>query len=210
MINEPLIEGRRGRSPVILLGGVSGTGKTTLGNILVRELGLSHHISTGFIRSAITPLLTQREAQLLQKHTYDAFEALDGTVAAGRSLLLEGAIQQSLLLKPAIESCITRAIREGIGLVMEGSHFIPGVLEFTAARADLLCILDVPDREALRFRALSPNHSRRKLSDPQLCRLFQLQDEILYLARLHNQSVIINDDLSQAVERIIALVGPDD
>ena len=192
---------------MILLGGASGTGKTTIANVLVRELGLSHHLSTGFIRAAITHLLPEAEARLLQKHTYDAYEALTGPAATDRSPLLEGAIRQSVLLKPAIESCIKRAVREGIGIVLEGSHFLPGVLEPASLGANLLCVLDVPDREALKLRALSPNHFRRRLSEAQLARLVQLQEGILDLAQVHQQPVVINDDLPKAVDQIQTLAG---
>lgn len=191
---------------VILLGGVSGTGKTTLANALVRELGLSHHLSTGFIRASIAHLLPQEDAQLLQKHTYDAYEALSDGIPPDRSPLLEGAIRQSILLKPAIESCIRRAVREGIGMVLEGSHFIPGILDPESTGANLMCVLDVPDRDALKGRALSPNHSRRTLSDAQLDRLIELQEGILNLAGIHHRPVIINDDLPRAVSEARSLI----
>ena len=206
MVGESWPPVEAGGPLVILLGGVSGTGKTTLANLLVRELGLSHHLSTGFIRAAIAHLLPETEGLLLQKHTYDAYQAVAGTPAVGGSPLLGGAIQQSLLLKPAIESCIRRAVREGIGMMLEGSHFIPGVLDPAPLGADLLCILDVPDREELKRRALSPNHLRRKLSDDQLSRLVQLQEAILDQARIHCQPVVVNDDLSAAVDRVRGLM----
>ena len=120
--------------------------------------------------------------------------------------MLEGAIRQSVLLRPAIEACIDRAVREGIGLVLEGSHFIPGVLDPKALGADILCILDAPDRETLKFRALSPNHSQRRLSDEQIGRLFQLQDSILRLAQIDHQPVVINDDVSETVKQIRSLL----
>ena len=194
-------------APVILLGGASGTGKTTVGNMLVRELGMSHHISTGFIRASITHLLPQDEADLLRKHTYDAYEALSGPITAGRSALLEGAIRQAVVLKPSIEACIRRAVREGIGMVLEGSHFIPGVLEPAELGATLLCVLDVPNREELKARALSPNHLRRNLDDEQLARLVQLQDEILDMAEAHHQPVIVNDDLPKTLKQIESLLA---
>ena len=210
MVSEPMPLSQPGEPLVILLGGVSGTGKTTLANALVRELGLSHHLSTGFIRASIAHLLSEADARLLQKHTYDAYEALSDGIPKDRSPLMEGAIRQSLLLKPAIESCIRRAVREGIGMVLEGSHFIPGILEPESPGAHLLCVLDVPDRDALKHRALSPNHSRRKLSDVQLDRLIQLQEGILSLAEVHHRPVIVNDDLPRAVSQARSLMGIQD
>lgn len=200
------------RSLVILLGGAPGTGKTTIANQLMNELGLSHHLSTGFIRASISHLLPEGDARLLGRHSYDAYQDLDGaapSTAPGveeHGPLLQGAIRQSMLLKPSIEACIGRAHREGIGMVLEGSHFLPGVLEPNTLEASLLCILDVPDRATLKMRVLSPNHSRRRLSDDQLTRLVKLQDGILGLARIHGQPVVINKDLSKAVEQIRGLV----
>lgn len=193
--------------PIILLGGASGTGKTTIGNLLMKELGLSHHLSTGFIRSSIAHLLPERDNLLLQRHTYDACEALYNGVTNGRSRLLEGAIQQSLLLKPSIESCIRRASREGIGMVVEGSHFIPGILDPASLGADVMCILDVPDRAELTERAHSQNHAKRALSDEQSQRLAELQEAILSMAREHGDPVVVNNDLDSAIAQIRALVG---
>ena len=169
-------------------------------------MSLSHHLSTGFIRSSIAHLLPDADARLLGKHTYDAYQELSPPAETNVSPLLEGAIRQSMLLKPSIEACIRRAGREGIGLVLEGSHFIPGVLDPEELGADLMCILDAPDPGALQHRALSPNHSRRRLSAEQLDRLIQLQNEILDLARYHNQPVVVNDDLGKTVDQIKTLL----
>ena len=116
---------------VILLGGAPGTGKTTLGNLLVRELGLDHHLSTGFIRASVRPLLPEPEQRLLGMHAFDVGEALPELASDGTSRVFQGVVHQAKMLKPSIESCIRRAVREGMGLVIEGSHMIPGVLDPT-------------------------------------------------------------------------------
>ena len=187
---------------IILLGGVPGTGKTTIANALVGSYGLTHHISTGFIRASISHLLSDKEASLLKHHSYDAFESITEPIPEGRSPLLEGAIQQATLLKPSIESCIRRSTKEGIGVVFEGSHFIPGTLDPSLVSANMMFILGVEDIDELRRRVLSPNHSRRKLTDEQIYRLAELQEELFSLANIHNQRIIINHDLDTAINQI--------
>ncbi len=189
---------------VILLGGAPGTGKTTLGNLLVRELRLDHHLSTGFIRASVRPLLPEPEQRLLGMHAFDVGEALPEISPDGTSRVFQGVLHQATMLKPSIEACIRRAVREGIGLVLEGSHMIPGVLDPEELGATL-CVLDVPDRETLRSRALSAAHVHRRLDEEQLARLLQLQEDLVGRARMLNLPVVVNDRLPDALDEIIAL-----
>jgi 2-phosphoglycerate kinase len=85
---------------------------------------------------------------------------------------------------------------------MEGSHFIPGVVDPKDLGADLLCVLDVPDREELKRRANSPNHLRRHLSAWDLERLIMLQDQLLAQARSYCAPVVVNVDLTDAVGQV--------
>ena len=74
--------GERHNSPtnslIILLAGVPGVGKTTLGNALLGELGLTHHISTGFLRATMDLYLPDEQSALLRKRAFDAYELLNG------------------------------------------------------------------------------------------------------------------------------------
>ena len=190
------------RSLIILLAGVPGVGKTTLGNALLGELGLTHHISTGFLRAAIDLYLPPEQSGLLRRHAFDAYELLDPSTLSQEDYVLQGAIAQTEILKPVIRTCVARARREGIGLIMEGSHFIPGVIDPEEIGADLLCVLDVPNREDLKARALSPNHINRRLSPWDLERMVMLQDRLLDKAYRQNRPVIININLADAVQAV--------
>jgi len=194
-------------SMVILIGGVPGVGKTTIGNALLVSLGLTHHISTGFLRAAIDHFLPEEKAKLIRRQAFNAYEELLESDKPDSERILSGCIAQTELLKPIFKACIARATREGIGLVLEGSHFIPGVIDPQEYGADLLCVLDVPNREELKARALSPNHLNRNLSNYDLERLIKLQDQLLMKARKENHPIVINNDLGNAVRQIQGLVG---
>lgn len=171
------------------------------------EMGLTHHISTGFLRAAIDGFLPNKEAELLRKHAFDAYELLDGYSSSEPPNILEGTKAQTQILKPVMEVCISRAKREGIGLIMEGSHFIPGVIDPIEMGVDLLCVLDVPDRQELKARAMSSNHLHRKLSEWDQQRLVMLQDQLLTLANLHKKPVVTNVNLAEAVQEVSTLVA---
>ena len=97
---------------IILLGGSSGTGKTTLANALVQEFGLAHHLSTGFVREAVSAVLPTQESKLLGGFTFDAWKLMPEPAGSSDDRVLNGAIAQTQLLKPAIEACIYRSVRE--------------------------------------------------------------------------------------------------
>lgn len=191
---------------VILLAGAPGTGKSTIANLLVQRLGLSHHLSTGFIRASIRQFLPDSQVKLMARHAFDAWEELPKPLDTAIDPVLQGLMAQAEVLKPAIKECVGRANREGIGLVVEGSHLIPQIFDPGELGATLLCVLDVPDRKLLQKRALSDNHSRRTLNHTQLDRLLALQETIVGQAKDFGRPVVMNNRLPDAIRQIRALV----
>ena len=173
---------------------------------MIGTMGLTHHISTGFLRAAVDMYLEPDQSALLRRHAFDAYEMIEELPPTGENIF-RGALAQAELLKPIFKTCISRARREGIGLIMEGSHFIPGFVDPNEYDADLLCVLDVPNRDDLKARALSPNHLHRELSSFDLERLVLLQEQLLDAANQYNSPVIVNVDLDDAVQQIHHLLG---
>lgn len=189
---------------IILLGGSSGTGKTTLANALVQEFGLAHHLSTGFVREAISAVLPTQESKLLGGFTFDAWKLMPES--DGDDLVLNGAIAQTQLLKPAIEACIYRSVREGASLVMEGTHLLPGIFDPKILGVSIFCILDVPDRSVLIKRSMGPTHKSRNLDENQLNSIIQLQDAYVRLGEEYGLPVIVNTDLERTVDQVKGLI----
>ena len=190
---------------IILLGGASGVGKTTLANALVQELGLAHHVSTGFLREAVRSVLPAAEARVLEGHAFDAWRLMDGAAPSDRRAL-QGTLAQARILQPAFEACIARSLREGVSLVLEGSHILPGVAD-AAPGVSLFCVLDVPDRDLLMRRARGNTHRRRILDEGQAASILELQEECLHLARTSGAPVIDSTQLDRALAQVRTLLG---
>lgn len=191
---------------VLLLGGASGTGKTTLANTLVQELGLVHHVSTGFVREVARAVMPPDQARMLGGFTFDAWRLMGKPARDGHGVFA-GALAQASLLQPAIEACIRRSLAEGASLVLEGAHVLPGLFDTGALGVSLLCILDVPHRETLVQRALGPTHSRRHLSQEQLASIIELQDACVQAARRYGIPVVENTDFAHAVAQVKELLA---
>jgi 2-phosphoglycerate kinase len=198
---------RKSEDPIIiLLGGASGVGKTTLANTLVHEFGLQHHVSTGFVRETVRALLPESLVGALNGHAFDAWKLIDTDPNLPTHPAFQGTKVQAQLLRPAFEACISRALREGISLVLEGSHLIPGLLEDSHDKISLACIVDVPDRNLMLQRAAGDSHRRRILNTEQLNSILGLQAECLKLAAHHSLPIVDNTNLRTAVMEIRKLI----
>ena len=186
---------------ILLLGGASGTGKTTVANALVHELGLAHHISTGFVREVARAMMPEDQAHLLEGFTFDAWRLFPEITGNGHRVF-DGALAQAEVLLPAVKACVSRSLREGASLIVEGAHILPGLLSGADLGVSLFCILDVPDRDTLVERALGHTHSRRQLSQEQISAIIELQDACVEEAQREGIPVIENIELADTVERI--------
>ncbi len=189
---------------IILLGGASGVGKTTLANALVQELGLAHHVSTGFLREAVRSVLPQAQARVLEGHAFDAWQLMDGAAPSDHRALT-GTLAQARILEPAFQACIARSLREGVSLVLEGSHILPGVVD-SAPGVTLFCVLNVPNRDLLMRRARGNTHRRRLLDEGQAASILELQEECLRLARTTGAPVIDSTKLDYALAQVRVLL----
>ena len=108
-----LTPSRPTRSLIIILAGVPGVGKTTLGNALMGELGLTHHISTGFLRAAIDLYLPPKQSSLLRRHAFDAYELLDPSPSPKRTTYFRGPLPKQRSSSPlSVPASLERGVRE--------------------------------------------------------------------------------------------------
>jgi len=137
--------------PVILIGGTAGTGKSSLANRLLGQLGLDHRIGTGFIRAIVGSETTPERDPELFSFTFRAGDPV------GHLRI------QSERLRPAVLACIRRAQEEGTSLVVEGPHLLPSLYWDVPVSAHV--VLAAPPPLEHRNRLTGPTHARRQISD---------------------------------------------
>ena len=116
--------------PVLLLvGGATGTGKSTLATEAAHRLGITRVTSTDFIRQTMRAFFSR---EFMPSVHYSSFEAELGLSRADEDLAgdaaLLGFLDQTRNVLVGVEAAIDRALTEGWSMVLEGVHIVPGMI----------------------------------------------------------------------------------
>lgn len=177
---------------IALIGGASGTGKTSATRLLTREFGFHHSLGTGFIREICKNYVSIDENSYLHKFSFD--DTLD---KQGYELLFE----QSIELVDPINSCISRAKREGTSLAIEGVNILPEL--YNNIDADVKIILISKEREDHASRCRSDSHSRRVVTEKHLDNSRSIQQEFITSANKLQWPILECTELQKYLTKVL-------
>ncbi len=124
---------------VLLLGGATGTGKSTVATEAAHRLGITRLTSTDFIRQTIRAYFPPEEMPSVHVSSFEA---------GGAAGLEAGFIEQTRRVLVGVEAAIERALTEGWSMVIEGVHLVPGLVPAEIEGALLVhAVLRVSDVE---------------------------------------------------------------
>jgi len=130
---------------VILVGGATGTGKSTVASEIAYRLGITRVTSTDFIRQTMRAFFSH---EFMPSIHYSSFEAGDAHPEADDPLVA-GFLDQSRNVLVGVQAAIERALHEGRSMVLEGVHLVPGLLPSLDDRALVTaCVLNIDDETA--------------------------------------------------------------
>ncbi len=198
---------------VLLVGGGTGTGKSTLATEVAHRLGITRVTSTDFIRQTMRALFSR---ELMPSVHYSSFEAqLALTKAeeeeAGDPVLL-GFLDQTRNVLVGVEAAIERVLAEGWSMVLEGVHLVPGMVRVEPTQALVVhVVLAVTDEETHRahFWVRDSATDGLRALDKYLAGMPEIrliQDLILERARRFDVPVIENANLDDAVGEVLDIV----
>jgi 2-phosphoglycerate kinase len=184
------------RPLVVLIGGTTGVGKSTLATMLAARLGITRVIATDVIRQVLRAFFTHEAMPSVHS---SAFEA------GG----LEGYEHQAERVATGIAAIVERAANEGKPVVVEGVHVLPGALDPGLRERCVLAeaILVVRDEQLHRghFSHRPGNRpAERYLAAFEEIR--DLQDHLAERARVASVEVIDNENIDAALVQLMELV----
>jgi 2-phosphoglycerate kinase len=200
--------------PVILLvGGGTGTGKSTVATEVAYRLGITRVTSTDFVRQTMRAFFAK---EFMPSIHYSSFEAGLGLSKAeeeesGDAALL-GFLDQTRNVLTGVEAALQRALDEGWSMVLEGVHLVPGMIT-TELRDALVvhCVLGIHDEEIHRshFWIRDATTDGMRPFDRYIAGLPEIrmiQEYVLDRAARNDVPVIENESHNEAVGAVMNLV----
>jgi len=195
---------------VVLVGGGTGTGKSTVATEVAHRLGITRVTSTDFIRQTIRAFFSE---DFMPSVHYSSFEAGDSVADAdtGDATLL-GFLDQTRNVLVGAEAAIQRAVREGWSIVLEGIHLVPGMVPSHIEGALVVHVVLRVDSEELHrthFQVRDAASGGVRPMDKYLARMRdirRIQDYILLRAEKAGTSVVDNSNPEQATAAVMELV----
>jgi 2-phosphoglycerate kinase len=122
------------RPVIVLIGGATGVGKSTIAAQVAERLGIVRIIPTDAIRQAMRAFFAPTLMPSLHYSSYEAGTAVRIPVGPDLDAGLLGFMEQVEMVSVGVGAIIDRAVGERTGLVVEGVHVVPGML--TAGRTN--------------------------------------------------------------------------
>jgi 2-phosphoglycerate kinase len=192
---------------ILLIGGATGTGKSTVATESAYRLGITRVTTTDFIRQTMRAFFS---SEFMPSIHYSSFE-VGGRDADDENPLLNGFLEQTRNVLVGVRAAIERAMQEGWSMVLEGVHLVPGMLPSTIEGALVVqCVLAIGDEEehATHFATRGEPGSARAPAKylQHLGDIRTIQAHIVERAHRHGVPVIENVGMQEAVTAVIELV----
>lgn len=113
---------------IILIGGATGVGKSTIATQLANRLGITRVVSTDAVREVLRSALTKQMFPTLYASSFQADKAVRQPIPHSGDRLIIGFREQAAAVAVGTQALIDRAIAEGTDIILEGAHLVPGFL----------------------------------------------------------------------------------
>jgi len=198
--------------PVILLiGGATGTGKSTVATEAAYRLGITRVTSTDFVRQTMRAFFSHEFMPSIHYSSFEAGNALRSPDEADDPMVA-GFLDQTRNVLVGVGASIERALEERWSMVLEGVHLVPGMLPLMVTDALVVpCVLAISDTEAHAAHfwirdAISEGLRPVERYLDRLPDIRRMQDYIIERARRAGVPVIENADVENAIGAVIELV----
>jgi 2-phosphoglycerate kinase len=190
---------------IVLIGGATGTGKSTVATEVAYRLGITRVTSTDFVRQTMRAFLNE---DFMPSIHYSSFEVPPEEEGIGA---VEGFVEQTRNVLIGVRGVIDRALQEGWSLVLEGVHLVPGMLPPVEGALVVHCVLAIEDVDLHTSHFWVRDAHSEGLRPVQkyldaIVDIRRLQDFILDQARACSVPIVENGSIELSIGTVMELV----
>jgi 2-phosphoglycerate kinase len=195
---------------IILIGGATGVGKSTIATQLAARLSIVRVISTDAIREVMKSTFSRDFMPTLYTSSFDAADVVNTKVTRGEDGVLVGFRDQVSAVAVGVNALIERAVTESTDVVIEGAHIAPGFVDpqaFGDKAVIVPIVIQVEDEDLHRSHFYVRAHDTRARPVERYLAHFgnirRIQKYIKSLALQHGVPVISNYNLDACLRSVI-------
>jgi 2-phosphoglycerate kinase len=196
---------------IVMLGGTTGVGKTSIALEVARRLGISRVLSTDSIRQVMRIMLSQELMPALHASSFEAHREIQAPGDEGQDdLVVDGFLAQTSAVSVGVRAAIDRAIEESTSLVLDGVSLVPGLIDLDEYkdRAHVFFLLVARlDTEAFESnfaaRAEQQHHRNAERYMQRMSEILTIQDYLLDLAERYDVPIVDSITLEGSVLLVI-------
>jgi 2-phosphoglycerate kinase len=195
---------------IVLIGGSTGTGKSTLAAEVAHRLGITRVASTDFIRQTMRAFFSKEFMPTIHYSSFEAGAGVDGDVTGDPTIV--GFVDQCRHVCVGVEAAMERALAEGWSMVLEGVHLVPGILPAELAGALVVhVVVEIadPDVHRVHFHVRDVTTGGIRAMDKYLARIDdirRIQTYVVGRARRESVPVVENANVDRTVDEVIEIV----
>jgi 2-phosphoglycerate kinase len=192
---------------IVLIGGTTGTGKSTIASEVAHRLGITRVTSSDFIRETMRAFFSYEDMPAIHSSSFEAGAAVEG----GDDPLIAGFVEQSRHVCVGVDAAMRRSLTEGWSMVLEGVHLVPGMVPASLDGALILhVIIEIANEDAHRmhFHVRDTATGGVRAMDKYLGRIDdirRIQSFLVERAQREGVEGIENANVERAIDAVIAL-----
>ena len=194
---------------IIMIGGATGAGKSTIATQLATRLGITRVVSTDAVREVLRSALTREMFPTLYASSFEADKAVRQPIPHSGDKLIIGFREQAASVAVGAQALIDRAIAEGTDMILEGAHLVPGFLETIESTEAVIVplLINVEDEDLHRSHFYRRGRDTSKRDGDRYLNAFKkirrIQKYMVNSARMRGVPVIEHVDLDNSLTEVI-------
>jgi 2-phosphoglycerate kinase len=200
---------------IVLIGGATGVGKSTIATTVASRLGIVRIVSSDAIREVMRGIFTREMMPSIHASSFDVAEHLREP-PGDADPVIAGFRRQVTAVAVGVTQLIRRAVVEGIDLIIEGAHIVPGFIQLPAADEAIVApmVVTVDDEQVHRSHFVARSQdARAQRQNRNYLEYFDqirtIQDYVRALAVEHGVPVVPSYSLDATVSRVMQLIVSD-